>query len=641
MAGTSHAGHYKAKGFLVSRLTSEVWPAPVGMDLTSEPMLLSALWQKVQNFLCDQQGKARGQGRMTQLALGSIGAKVDGVGYLDTSGIYYQYNTAFLSGFLVWSFGGTVYTSAMSTLAIPPTFSAKVSAITGSGLVSGNRMRMVPFGVEMIMVQDGATNDYYINPNTGLGGTLGIPDPSTPPTVVAGAGVLAAGDYQYAYTYVDYLNRESDLSGPTAYTSSGADGPSITVPGLTAGTDKFSKGDVYRTKAGTTSPFFFLNQVTAASPTIFDDATTDATLSGRPQAPHPGENAPPLAGNQLCVWRNRVWMNVSGQPYLIQCSNTGSASQWSALSLIGTFPNTDGEVIRVQSSSSDFVVGFAPLSSILLVFKRYSIYSVLGYDISNFTAAELKPAGRGCVAPDTIRVCDDLAIFLGTDGVYGIDPGGNLIKLSKQVGNGNGGIEADIVALYTTVQGRINMQNAVAWYVDRTYYLTIGTITYAYNLDTTAWTEDVYANFGTAVVNIANVMLANSIPALALVGLDSSPFGVYCLDNYNTGQNITNLQLVTRCLADRSSTKTVRKLRIYGTASAIASGTLTCFFDNYSEAYTLNVAQLTIPVEAARGVLIYQEFTAYAQGREVYFTLSLSGTGVILTNWEVETMAQS
>jgi hypothetical protein len=296
-------------------------------------------------------------------------------------------------------------------------------------------------------------------------------------------------------------------------------------------------------------------------------------------------------------------------------------------------------IIRVQSSNSDFVVGFAPLSSILLVFKRYSIYSVMGFDISNFTVQELKPAGRGCVAPDTIKNCDDVVVFLGTDGVYAIDAAGNLAKLSKS--QGNGGIEAAILALYTTTQGRVNMQNATAWFVDRTYYITIGTVTYGFNFDTGAWTQFVFGNFGTAIVNVANVMMANSIPALALVGLDSSPYGIYCLDNYNPGQNITNLSMVTRCMQDRSGTKTVWKLRIYGTASAIASGTLTCFFDNYSEAYTLNTTYLSIPEETARGVLIYQEFTAYAQGRQVYFGLQLSGTGVVLTSWEIEEVVQN
>jgi hypothetical protein len=105
---------------------------------------------------------------------------------------------------LVLCYNANVYTAPLSAFGIPPSFSSQTLAITGNGLVAGNRMRMIPFGSEMIMVQDGATNCYYINGATGLGGTLGIPDPASPPTFSAGGGVLAAGAYQYGFTYVDY-----------------------------------------------------------------------------------------------------------------------------------------------------------------------------------------------------------------------------------------------------------------------------------------------------------------------------------------------------------------------------------------------------------------------------------------------------
>lgn len=562
----------------------------------------------------------------------------DGVGYLDTSSIYYQYDTEAIDGYLVLCYGGNVYTAALELTGIPPLFAAQVLAITGNGLVAGSRMRMIPFGSEMVMVQDGATQVYYINPDTGSGGTLGIPDPTVVPTVVAGTGTLAPGTYLYAYTYVDYLGRESDLSLPTSYTAvTGSDGPSITVPGM-SNSDQYALAKIYRTKVNTAIPFFFLIGVSYASPTYSNDSMTDATIGGNPQASAPGQNAPPLVGNQIAVWRNRLWMNVSTQPYLIQCSNNGSASQWSALTIIGTSPATDGEVIRVQSSNSDFVVGFCPLSSILLVFKRYSIYTVMGFDVTNFTVQELKPAGRGCIAPDTIKNCDDVCIFLGATGVYSIDASGNLTKISKNASAAYGGIEAAIYALYTTALGMGTLQNAVAWYVDRIYYLSIGTTVYAYNVDTGAWTQSVYSNFlPSAQINTAFVMLCSLIPPLALVGLTAAPpYGVFCLDNYNTGQNITNLVLTSRCLQDRSTTKRVNRLRIFGRAAAIAGGTLTCYFDNANEPYMLNTASLAIPQEAARGALIYQEFTAYAQGRLVYFTLNLSATDAYLSSWEVE-----
>jgi hypothetical protein len=215
-----------------------------------------------------------------------------------------------------------------------------------------------------------------------------------------------------------------------------------------------------------------------------------------------------------------------------------------------------------------------------------------------------------------------------------------MTKISKMSQQGNGGIEAALIALQSTTAGRTALQNAVAWYVDRTYYINVNGVIYAFNFDRQAWSTVLPSNFSGANVNCAGIMLCSQLPAFALVGLAASPWGVYSQDNYTANQTITNLTLTTQCLQARDKVKTVRRLRIFGTVNSFTSGTLTCYFDGYSEAYTVYLCSTQNLEEAARGVLFFQEFTDYAQGREVYFTLSLDATGAVLTHWMTEYVVQ-
>ncbi|QDV55032.1 flagellar hook-basal body complex protein [Rosistilla oblonga] len=102
-------------------------------------------------------------------------------------------------------------------------------------------------------------------------GTSPVPASTGVTTAVAGGGALAAGNYQYRFTYVDNAGRETVPSA--AVSVNAATGQQITLGNLPASpSPEYTSVNIYRTDAGGTE--FFQLDTAATGATYIDDGTT-------------------------------------------------------------------------------------------------------------------------------------------------------------------------------------------------------------------------------------------------------------------------------------------------------------------------------------------------------------------------------
>ncbi|QDS86795.1 Flagellar hook protein FlgE [Rosistilla ulvae] len=106
-------------------------------------------------------------------------------------------------------------------------------------------------------------------------GTSPVPSSNSVTTTVAGGGALAAGNYQYRFTYVDNAGRETVPSAPISVNA--ATGQQITLGSLPASpSPEYTSVNIYRTEAGG-SEFFQLDTAATAGSYIDDGSVALST----------------------------------------------------------------------------------------------------------------------------------------------------------------------------------------------------------------------------------------------------------------------------------------------------------------------------------------------------------------------------
>lgn len=630
--------------------------ASLGYDATTEPGVLKPeQCRNLQNLLPAFPGQLRGSVGMT--ATISVSGVVYGVGWLypSLSGSGYSY------ALIVWQRAGNALLDIYTML---PTPGSSLVQYSGAGTIPfpltanikvNGRVRMIPFGQEVVIVQDGSWLPIQATPTaasynkrfTFYNGQpqlydLGIPTPSSPVATINsatpfGGAKKTAGPVQYTMTFVDELGRESSPAPAVVVELNGSNDAILTATGLnTASAGQVRQAYLYATTVGG-SLFYRIAQI---SPTAvgqadpsFEDNLPDSQVSALPVGPNFGENAPPAPATLGIMHRGRLILDVANQPGVIQVSNLGSPTQFSVFPLAAT----DGEEISSPADPANKITGFASYRGFLLLFQRRGLSVLNGSGINDY---ELDPLDtRGCISADSIAQSDNYVYFLSDDGVYKAHYLWRLEleKISLP-------IEADLYTILQTAEGRNQMETAVGWFADSAYHLAIGPTIFRFDLNTQGWSRYNIGSVQSAVVVQGLAFGGYSTPGFALVGRSDAQ-AVSMFDTISPGKTVYGMVWRTRLLqpdpADELSRgqtvytlrKRVRRVLVKGEGLLLPGSTMTVSFDGRTEIYS------SLTGRPSQGILIYQECSAAVQGRAIDVTLALNGTGVVIREITAEYVA--
>jgi len=488
-----------------------------------------------------------------------------------------------------------------------------------------------------------------------MGLTIGIAPAVS--LITPGGPYLPTGTRTYVYTFLDSLGRESSpspVSSGLAYAATLNHAGSIDLSGTSFTTSNVKgvvSANIYASTGG--SVYYLIGNITfaAGAPWTFTDNFADATVNAGAICPNFGQNDPPLPGSVICLHKNHIFMNVTNDSNSLQCSNFGSATQFSTTGLLVdingqvTNPN-DGVIFKISSEQGNDITGLCSHGTLLIIGRQRSIWALFGDSIVDFTPRRI--SSKGNVSPDAMVDCDGTVIFCSQDGVYGIREG-NLdpVKLS-------GGIDDVFQALMADPTKRGYLDTAVALFVQRHYILCFGvnpsSKQYAYNVDTGKWVQLILT---TGTILCAAVARPPGSPELAFIGYGAGSSGanrVAVVDLISGRDNVTgppagvattNMSYRTRPMGTslpyhlrsevgeqefRAAKKRLHRTKVYGLGASV-TGNITCTCDGRTETYPISNSNTN------EQLLCLQEWTAAMTGYCIDVTLSgWAGTGVEVTD---------
>jgi hypothetical protein len=110
----------------------------------------------------------------------------------------------------------------------------------------------------------------------------------------------------------------------------------------------------------------------------------------------------------IIAWKDRVWGAGVEEPDKLRFSGQNKIYGWNAASFLN---------IKPVGQDVEGITAFAARRDELGVFKRFSLWKVLGIDESDFRVIQVAE-NIGCIAPDSVVIIRDVAYFLAADGVY-------------------------------------------------------------------------------------------------------------------------------------------------------------------------------------------------------------------------------
>lgn len=219
---------------------------------------------------------------------------------------------------------------------------------------------------------------------------FGITRPVAPTAVIAAGGAMAAGLWDVAITYYNSLTGHESSRSDFSTVTTAAGNLSITVS-WAAPTDpqvthvrvyirqESVGGNAYRTIAGATPA---ADVTTGGFPVATLSTLLNITALQYSAftliAPSTIENEPPLAGALYPCWHNsRMFLADSGNIYYSDIKNNAPFPE--------AFPPTNFE--PVNPNDGDTIVGLASAWGTLFIFKRFSLWSLVGTDPGSWTVS--------------------------------------------------------------------------------------------------------------------------------------------------------------------------------------------------------------------------------------------------------------
>jgi hypothetical protein len=449
------------------RMAFETLPAPLGMDVSSDPVLMSAQRaQWLQNFIVDGPGRLRAVG-FVQLPY-FFPNPIDGLAW--------HYGVGGENDRLLVLSGGALFSARpVQPETTPPTFTDW--NLVGGGFEAGKALRSAQYGSETILVQeDGIQPKRFDGANLYR---LGIERPPAP-TVVVNPPTSGTGNKQgkitYKQSYADERLRESSLSEGTLidYALAANVGKAAFISCYLGSDPQVRYVYTYANLNG--GSVWYRIATATINGDIIEDNLADNSVSTGTLGPNPGQNDPPLISSAVCVHKNRVFMNSTEQPATLQVSNAASITQWAA----SNGSDADGVRMTVTSDQADGIAAVVSFGSLLAVYKRQRIYQVFGDTPKTFRIVEIHQ--RGTTAPLSVVRCDNVICTLLDSAVYAAayNDGFLLTKISGQ-------LDVLFEALQKTAEGRALLARAQGQFSGNCYYLEIEKAVFCYDFDTKEW----------------------------------------------------------------------------------------------------------------------------------------------------------
>ena len=248
--------------------------------------------------------------------------------------------------------------------------------------------------------------------------------------------------------------------------------------------------NIYRSSSN--QPTWFLLAPTFSGSGFYSDSATDVSISANTQLDF-NRDAPPFATNPngvVFVHQERLWafliVNDADTLFAPQCQ-----LWWSDYGLPWSF-NKVSSVVLVGNSGVPLAPGGVPfptafgnlpvaavsLASNATLFMTRSMYILFGNDPSNFLVT--KAFDIGCVSAQSVVNAQGIVFWLSEQGVYQFD-GSSPLYIGEKV---RSLIDSVPVA---------DQQNSVAWFADRTYYISfpVKGFTIGFHLPTQQWTTPI------------------------------------------------------------------------------------------------------------------------------------------------------
>ena len=213
-------------------------------------------------------------------------------------------------------------------------------------------------------------------------------------------GSLGLGNYYFKVTYVDedgYESNGSDASAVMASLADTSDGIKINVS--VSDDDKVTKKRIYRTSVG--GAIYYYDDEIANATETHSSIKADTALGTEL---HTNHNAPPTGAQLISKRGNRLWLGKDDDLVISQLSD------------VEYFP----PAWFMKTGNRHKIKGMTKQLNALPIFTENSIERLIGTDEDNF---EFRNAfsEKGCCAPRSLVICDNLLIYLSYDGIYYFD----------------------------------------------------------------------------------------------------------------------------------------------------------------------------------------------------------------------------
>ena len=221
--------------------------------------------------------------------------------------------------------------------------------------------------------------------------------PAAKPTGVGGStgGSLGVGNYYFCYTYVDEDGYEGNPS-PVSDAIDVASGEKVTLTIVNSDDTKIASRNIYRTSlAG--AIYYYDGEVADNTTETYTSSQADSTLGDAVIETH---TVPPTTSHLIAKRRERLYLAYNQYVYPSHISD------------VEYFPAT----WRQRVGNSQKIMGLIELLTELPVLTEDSVERLTGTDEDNF---EFKNAysTEGCIAMRSLVNCDNLAVYLGYNGI--------------------------------------------------------------------------------------------------------------------------------------------------------------------------------------------------------------------------------
>lgn len=318
--------------------------------------------------------------------------------------------------------GGTVYKVT------PAGVATALTLPTGVTIDATRQARMTVLGRNVVIV-NAPSRSIWVDPS-GVIRPLILQPPSGPPKLAAGGGGGLTGSYNSKYTHIvkdpntKALLMESDYSPVSATQAVAAQLLAASGVNPSPDTNTVTGRRMYRPTTGPGSVYYNWFDLDGNTITAGADDTSDALL---PLLAAPTElgSAPGMLNGtrmtQIVAWKNRLW-GVGDQAI--------DTIRYSGSGLIYAWPLTYGFDVAPVGGDEYGITGLMSRRDELGIAKRHVFWKVSGGTSSDFQLTKVAE-GPGCYSGDTVVIIQDIAYFLGEDGVYTWGPDG-----VKSVSNG-------------------------------------------------------------------------------------------------------------------------------------------------------------------------------------------------------------